>query len=155
MNNLQVEHDDEKEKKPKIKYIICNDEDDEKPKHRKEKKMSPEYVFVFDDLGAEMRNPAVNLLLKTNRHYRCKVILSSQYVNDLMPESLKQIDYFLLFGGHSIDKLEKIYKDADLPVTFDLFLQLYKNATENKFNFLYIDTRDIKFRKNFNVEYQM
>src|SRR5205823_3520629 len=100
-------------------------------------------------------NPAVNILLKTNRHYKCKVILSSQYVNDLMPESLKQIDYFLLFGGHSIDKLEKIYKDADLPINFELFLKLYENATSAKYNFLYIDVRDVSFRKNFSHIYTL
>lgn len=155
VNGLQVA-DVEEEEKPKLRFIVSNnDNDDQKPKSKKETKISPEYVFVFDDLGNELRNPLIDQLLKTNRHYKSKVILSSQYVNDLKPESRRQIDYYLLFGGHSIDKVQTIYTDADLPIDFDLFLKLYQNATTNKFNFFYVDVRDVVFKKNFNYLYQI
>jgi len=155
INTLQGESDNKNEiEKPAIKFINAeSDDEDEKPK--KEKKISPECIFVFDDLGTEIRNPIVNLLLKTNRHYKCKVILSSQYINDLMPEARKQIDYYLLFGGHSSEKLETIFSDADLPIKIDLFEQLYKNATKEKYSFLYIDVRDVIFRKNFDKIYEL
>jgi hypothetical protein len=160
VQKLQDEYDhedDEKEKKPnerrRFKLIVADDDEDDKPKPRKEKKLSPEYIFVFDDMGTQLRSPSVSQLLKTNRHYKSKVILSSQYVNDLMPDSRAQIDYYLIFGKNSEEKLEIIYKAADLPIEFDLFLSLYYDATKNTFNFFYVDVRDVKFRKNFNHEY--
>jgi hypothetical protein len=51
------------------------------------------------------------------------------------------------------DKLEKIHEDLDLHLPFDLFEELYENATNKKYNFLYIDTRSEEFRRNFNARY--
>ena len=48
---------------------MYNDENEKKPP--KEKKMSPEIIFVFDDQGSEMRSPIIDTLLKTNRHFKC------------------------------------------------------------------------------------
>jgi hypothetical protein len=50
-------------------------------------------------------------LLKWNRHYKAKVIISSQWLHDLLPESRKQIDLFLIFKGFPAKKLAEIYKD--------------------------------------------
>lgn len=150
---LEIE-DEDKPKKPKVRVIEGGDDEPEK-KPRKEKKISPEIIFVFDDQGNEMRSPMIYELLKMNRHFKCKCIISCQYVNNLTPESLKQVDYFLVFGGQSVDKLEKIHKDADLPIEFDLFIRLYQNATQDKFHFLYIDTRDVTFRKDFTHRYEL
>jgi len=147
------ESDEDKLEKPK--KVLEGFDEETKKKERKEKKISPEIIFVFDDQGNEMRSQIIYELLKMNRHMKCKCIISCQYVHNLTPEALKQCDYFLVFGGNSIDKLEKIVKDADLPIDFDLFLKLYENATKEKYNFLYIDTRDIKFRKNFNKEFKL
>jgi hypothetical protein len=83
------------------------------------------------------------------------VILSSQYVNDLSPESRKQIDYWILFGGHKIEKLTTIYNDADLNIPLETFLSLYNHATDEKYSFLYIDTRESKFRKDFDKSYKI
>ncbi len=68
----------------------------------------------------------------------------------VLPEGLKQMDYFLLFKGHSSDKIEKIYKDADVSISLSLFEQMYKYATKEKYSFLYVDTRNDTFRINFN-----
>lgn len=145
--------DDDDEKKEPAKYIEVDSDDDDKPR-RKPKKLAPEMIFVFDDLGDELRIPSVNQLLKTNRHYKCKVIISSQYPNDLTPQALKQMDYCILFGGHSQDKLEIFFNHYDLHIPFTQFCALYNDATSKKYNFLYIDRNDQRFRKNFNCAYQ-
>lgn len=159
VKSLQIEESkrfDKKDKdknveKPK-KYINIDDSDDEsEEKPKKEKKLSPEYIFVFDDIGSELRDPSIDQLLKTNRHFKSKVILSSQYVNDLKPESRKQIDYWILFKGHTEDKLSTIFKDSDIDIEFEKFEELYKTATKEDYNFLYIDTRTDTFRKTFNT----
>jgi hypothetical protein len=124
-----------------------------KKKPRKSKYRMPDYIIVLDDLSNQMKAKSLETLLKKNRHYFSKVIMSTQYIHDLRPESLKQLDYWLVYGHQPIDKLQKIYKDTDLSIDFGLFYQMYKDATSQKFGFLYIDTNNMVFRKNFNKEY--
>ncbi len=113
---------------------------------------SPEVIFCFDDLSHELRDEAINLLVKTNRHIHCKVIMSCQWIHDLLPEAIKQVDYLLLFKGLDSKKLEKVIKDADLSINLELLKKVYENATSEPFNFLYIDRFD-HFRKNFDKQY--
>jgi len=131
-------------------YIDLEDDEKEKKKRKSKFKM-PEYVIVLDDLSNEVKSPSLNTLLKKNRHFKCKVIISSQWIHDFRPEALKQMDYWLILKGQSMAKLEKIYKDADLSITFDRFVNIYKESTTEKFSFLYIDGVNMLFRRNFNM----
>ena len=120
---------------------------------KKIKKIKPlEYIFIFDDLGSAMRHASIGNLLKTNRHYHAKVFISTQYITDLQPAALKQLDYFLCFRSFSEDKLEDIHRHLDLSIEFPEFLKIYRYATEKPYSFLYVDVRNDKFRKNFNEE---
>lgn len=110
-------------------------------------------VFIFDDVSNELYNKHIAQLLKTNRHYLAKVILSSQYVQDLAPSSRKQIDYWLLFGGHSVDKLEIIHRDCDTRLPFKKFVELYKKITSEPYAFLLIDVAEDGYRKNFDQDF--
>jgi hypothetical protein len=127
--------------------------DAEKPKSGKQ--IAPETIFVFDDLGSDLRNPSISQLVKTNRHEKCKVILSTQYITDLQPQALKQIDFCMLFKAFGEDKLQKMHELFDLSVPWKSFLALYHYATESPFSFLFIDVRSEKFRMNFNVALDM
>jgi hypothetical protein len=122
------------------------------PKKAGKDVQAPDDIFVFDDLGADLRHPSITQLLKTNRHERCKVILSSQYLTDLQPAAIKQIDFCLLFKSFGKDKLEKMYEHLDLSINMNQFQQLYDYATSAPFSFLYIDVRAEQFRKNFNTK---
>lgn len=131
------------------------DDDTEKKKKKKEKYRSPEYLIVFDDLSDEIRNSReVAKLLKNGRHF-AKVVISSQYLKDLRPEARTNIDYFILFKGLDKKTLEEVFRNAKLSVTFPAFESLYKDATSEKYSFLYIDTRENKFRKNFDSQYEV
>ena len=70
-------------------------------------------------------------LLKKNRHCKTKLIISSQWIHDLLPESRKQIDLFLIFKGFTERKLQEIKKDCDSGLPFQTFFQIYKKATSN------------------------
>lgn len=131
------------------------EESEEQKASRPPKYLAPDYIFLFDDLSSELKSPALETLLKSNRHYKCKTIISTQYIHDIRPEALKQMDIWILFKGQPIKKLEKIYQDADISIPFELFVQIYKNATKKKYSFLYIDTRNDKFRKNFSTMYNI
>lgn len=127
------------------------DMQDLKEREYKPKKIAVRMCMIFDDLGGELKNPAYVKLLKTNRHFGM-TITSSQYMNDILPESRKQIDVLLLFKGHSNDKLEIIHKDTDLCLPLDQFIDLYKTITGQNYTFLYIDTRNESYRKNFDKQ---
>ena len=138
---------------PRI-FVEEKEEEQDKPKKkRKSKYQAPEYIIVFDDLADELKTPSLFTLLKKNRHYKTKIIISSQWINDLFPQSRKQLDLIMLFKGFNEKKLEEIHKDCDTRVPLETFLKIYKIATKKPFSFLYIDTRSDTFRRNFNREF--
>ena len=154
----QVSEDEEKKEESEEEEKIINFHEDEdylsfKIKKRKPKKVAPKLLFIFDDFSAELKDKNIVKLLKEHRHFKSKVIISSQYPYDLLPESRTQMDYWLLFAGHPEEKLEAIYKDCDLSIPFDLFNKMYKMATEKKYHFFYIDRNLEKFRQDFNQEF--
>jgi len=131
------------------------DDEEGNSKTPKEKYRTPEYIVVFDDLSDEIRNSGlVAKLLKNGRHF-CKIIISSQYFKDLKPEARNNIDYFILFKGLDKQVLTDVYRAAKLSVDFDTFLRIYHDATSERYNFLYIDSRENKFRRNFTHEYMI
>jgi hypothetical protein len=111
--------------------------------------LAAEYIIIIDDLGAETRNKAITQLLKTNRHYKCKVLISSQNLEDLTPSAIRNLDYLLLFGGLPTDKLQKIKEQLLLDIDYEKLVQIYKIITSKKYNFLYIDIRNELLRQNF------
>jgi len=145
INELQAKVEGDE---PKEKSILDSDSEDEEPK-RKSKYQSPEYIFIFDDLSTELKSNTIPRLLKVNRHFLSKTIISSQWLNDLHPMSRKQQDYLILFRGHPEKKLEEIYRDANLSIPMEKFWQIYKFATEQPFSFLYVDCASGEFRRNF------
>lgn len=141
-----------KEKKESI--ILC-DTDEEDDEEEKTKFRTPEYMIILDDLSTELKSTSLISLLKKNRHFKSKIIISSQYWNDLRPESRKQMDNILIFKSIPENKLKEIYHDADLAVSYPTFVKLYKFATKEPFSFLYIDCNDNIFRRNFNYKFNV
>jgi hypothetical protein len=117
--------------------------------------ITPEVIIITDDLSNELKTPSLRAFFKRNRHYRCLNIVSTQWLQDLLPESLKQFDNLLLFKGLTLEKLEKVKDDADLSIDIDRLSAIYRSATERPFSFLYIDTRLEQYRRNFNERYNV
>lgn len=126
---------------------------DDKKKRKESKYQAPEYMIIFDDLSNELKSRSLVSLLKFNRHFKSKIIISSQWLHDLLPDSRKQIDLFLIFKGFPEKKMELIYKDCDSAIPFELFYQIYKKSTKRRFSFMYIDTRSDSFRCNFDRQF--
>ena len=123
-------------------------------KVRKPKKIACKYLLIFDDISSQLRNNTLlTKLLKMGRHFKCTVIISSQYIHDLEPQALENIDYYLLLKGHRGEKIKKVYEYSDPVITFENFLQLYKTATQDNYNFFYVDKNNSSYRKNFNEEF--
>ena len=125
------------------------------PRKSKKKAIEPNYLVILDDLGTECRHPSVTQLLKTNRHYHAKVIISSQHATDLDLASRRQLDYMLLLGGIPRDKLTLIYNSGDFNIQLNEFIDLYGDATAVKYSFMYCDITGGTYRKNFNKQYSI
>ena len=88
-NDLETKEEEErikldKSQQPKPKMVLFPVEESKERKERKPKKLAPEYIFVFDDLGNDLRHPSITQLFKTSRHYKAKVIVSSQSLKVLI-----------------------------------------------------------------------
>ena len=146
VQELSVEEEPQPKKVPNFLDSDDEEEEEKPPKYR-----APEYVIILDDLSTELKSKSITGLLKKNRHFRSKILISSQHLNDLLPEGRKQIDYFILFRGHPMKKIEEIHRDADISIPLDEFYRVYKFATEEPYSFLYVDCASGEFRRNFNT----
>lgn len=122
-----------------------------KKKKKKKKLLAPEWLFIFDDISQELKNPSIATFMKQHRHWGASAIISSQYVKDLTPSAVSQIDYFFTFKNFSLEKLLHIHKLLDLSIEFDDFLNLYYYATKEPFKFMYVNVRTEEIRKGFNT----
>lgn len=141
---------------PKSKIKLLKMDEDEivvEKKKPKTNKLAPELIFIFDDVSEELTNTkSFRSLLKKNRHYKSKVVISSQDPTDLYPDARSMIDLWIIFKHHNEKKLETIHKSSGSNLPFDLFTKLYKNCTEGNYNFLWFDKNKNKYRQNFDLE---
>ena len=89
---------------------------------------SIDYIFIFDNIGQELRSKTISTLLKKNRHLHITNIISSQYWNDIDKQGRLQLDYVLLFRNHPEDKLREIYRDLDISISLNMFLNIYNEV---------------------------
>jgi hypothetical protein len=157
VEDLQQEADPQTEKENNKNNLLLFDEpeSEEEEKEKDSKYRAPEYMIILDDLSTELKSKSLVSLLKKNRHFKSKIIISSQYWNDLLPESRKQLDYILLFKSMPENKLKEIYRDADLSIDYETFLKLYRYSTKEPYNFFYIDCVNDEYRKNFNMKFNL
>ena len=139
-----------------VKKLIYDGQDEPEKKERKSRKISPEHIFVCDDISHELKNPALYKLLKNGRHLKASVYLSFQYPNDLLPQGWKNCEYAICFKSFSQDKLEHIHKHLDLTIQMEKFIELYNYVMKDRgYDFLFIDVKNEKFRKNFNKKLEI
>lgn len=142
------------EDEPPRQIILCNEDSEDETGKPPENN----YLIIFDDLSEELQNKYITFLLKRNRHFKARIILSSQWYNDISKGGRKQIDYILAYPRLPLDKLESLRREAGIDCGRDQFEKIYREATapdtpgEKSYNFLYIDTVGDTFRKNFNDE---
>ena len=57
-----------------------------------------------------------------------------------------------MFPALPLEKVESIQKELDLNIPKKKFYEMYEKATSEKYNFLFVDVRNGKYRKNFNTQ---
>lgn len=117
----------------------------------------PEYLFIFDDLSMELKHSqSVVSLLKDSRHLKAKVLISSQAWTDVPKNARGQFDYYILYKGVPLEKLQDIYDESALStITYKQFESVYHTVTEKKFCFLYIDKSAERFRQNLDTSIEI
>ena len=157
LQEIAADSDEEKPSVPvpAIPHVSLKEPPPESKKPTKLKYRAPEYIIILDDLSDELKKKSVETLLKKNRHFKCKVIISSQWLNDITPAALVQMSIMCLLRGFSVDKLLEFHSKARLNVSTERFVEMYKDATSEPFGFLYIDMDKGKYRNRFDREYSI
>lgn len=127
----------------------------EPKKGKGEKLITPDHIFVFDDLSNDLHNKHISKLLAKNRHYKLKTFFSCHSVNNLEPQAIGCIDTFHLFRAIPNTRIDELKEKADITFKNDnkhtsKLQEIYDFATKEPFSFLTIDRNDGSFRKNFN-----
>lgn len=125
------------------------------PKPRKPKKISTRFCLILDDASDFLRDKRLVSLMKKSRHYKCTIILSSQYLNDISPAQHKNVVIHLLFPGLSEEKLSEVYRNCDMSISFNQLKDMYLTASEGQYSFFYMNCRDDDYRKRFNQKFML
>ena len=158
IQNPEVISDDEEHEEqgetvlmPNGSVMIMPKKPRKKKKKKEPEKLSPKWVFIFDDIpGKELRHNALNYVMRA-RHFKIRTFILTQHLSNISPLVRKQIATCLLFRSFSKDKLQMIYEDLDIELDFKTFEELYKYATKDPYSFLTYDVYKQIFRKNFNT----
>lgn len=139
---------------PVVRQEEKKEEKEEEKKNKKEL-LTPKNIFIFDDLSEDLRHKSVSKLITKNRHYKLKTFFSCHGINNLKPMALSSVDVFHLFPNLPEDKIEELKEKVNISFKGDnkkrgKLNELYDFATQEPYNFLYIDRKNNKYRKNFN-----
>lgn len=126
--------------------------EEEKDKIKKANKYYSKFLFVIDDLAEILKDKILQKIIFKHRHYLTSIILVSQYYKSLSVGIRTNADFLCIYGNIGDDALKKIYDEHinNNKLLYEDFLNYYKQITEQKYNFMYINNLDI--RKNLNYQ---
>lgn len=113
------------------------------------KKPNEHVLLILDDCLGMIPNTQMNKLVSKYRHYCISVIITTQSfraVNNIIRTCATG---YILFKNSNNKEIQKM--DDEFSGSFENFLDLYKEATKEKYNFLFLDFRNIKAYKNFDT----
>ncbi len=118
--------------------------------------LRPYTIIIYDDIGNMLRkdNNISNFIVKS-RHYKICNIMSNQYYNDIEKKIRENCNIVCLMQNISPERLKDIYDDIDIGVDKKLFLEIYKDATWNEYNFLSINVNKGELYKNLDYKYEI
>jgi len=98
-------------------------------------------LLILDDISPELQSKDLARFVKVNRHHRTRIIISSQYLNDLSKTVRSQVDYAIVFKGMEDRKMKELRRGLDLGISDEELLEKYKKMTEKPYSFMTIDVR--------------
>ena len=115
-------------------------------------------LIVFDDLVNEKNQKPMEQYFIRARKLNCSMIYISQSYYAVPKMIRNNINYLIIKQVSSMKNLTMISREYDLGMTKDTLIDIYKDATQKKTDFLMIDIDadpKEKFRKNFNDIYDV
>lgn len=130
-------------------------EKDKEIRLEKKRKKAPKIIFLFDDLSDIMRDKSIFKLASKMRHFKAMAIYSVHNIVNLAPNALRMMHYCICLNKQSPDKISELANK--LGISFDkdkgkqsYLEELYRQCCEGSpYNFMLIDRKNNKFRKNF------
>ncbi len=124
-----------------------------------EKYIYAKSILIIDDVKEFLRDPKMYELASKIRHYKAHLFILSQYYKDIAPALRSQLRFLILFKGWGQDQLKDIYKTYITNISFQKFLELYTDATEDTnishHNCLYVSLIGKEYRENLNIKYDI
>jgi hypothetical protein len=118
------------------------DTPDDKRKHK---------LIVLDDMIEYFSNHSkLNTLPALSRHYKLSFIVCSQVYVGLPVKLRKNAGAYMVFKIYNNKDLKTL--EDEVGVNFGNFLENYHKATDEKYNFLYINNREMELYHNFKTE---
>lgn len=149
----QEQEDKMKDAKPIYPFIKPYQTVVQVKKPKRKKYRVPRNMIIIDDQNrAALRSPCVVDLVKKARHYKSKVIISSQATIHLMPDVWDNLWLVCLWHGISKRYIKAAHERLRTDLTIDEFEALYNAVTEDsKRSFLSYYPLTNEFRHNFDL----
>lgn len=126
-------------------------EKEEKDKERPDR--VPKRYVILDDLSIpELHDSSVDTALKKTRHYKARVIISSQHIMHISKTAFGQLTAVLLWRGFSMDYIKSLVDGRlTVPLDYKRFYALYKEMTKEDFAFISVYQSDEQIRFKFDM----
>jgi hypothetical protein len=114
-----------------------------KPKEERE----PILIVLDDCLDYLKKSKRLDSLPSYSRHYNISIIITSQVYNALPTKLRKNASAYLIARIYNYKDLQNI--EEEIGANFHNFRENYDIATKDKYNFLFVDNREIELWHNF------
>ena len=128
-------------------------------KHNQLKTMADRILLICDDqVGSDLfLGPLKKYFVGANtrhRHHSASIIMVSQGYKEIPKTIRTGWTCLLLYKIGNMKELEVIYEEFSMDLTWDEWIEVYREATNEKHSFLFIDMygdEDMRLRKGFDV----
>lgn len=109
-----------------------------------------QYLLVIDDLALTLKDKEIQKQIARHRHLHLSIIITCQRLKMVPPLVRNNISHCVLFK--TLNKQEVEYLNEVVNINKDVFEEILKYGTKDKYDFLFIDIDRLRFIKNFTEE---
>jgi len=109
-----------------------------------------QYLLVIDDLALSLKDKEIQKHIARHRHAHLSIIITCQRLKMVPPLVRNNISHCVLFK--TLNKQEVEYLNEVVNINKDIFEEILKYGTKDKYDFLFIDIDRLRFIKNFSEE---
>lgn len=116
-------------------------------KSKSKEEREPILIVLDDCLDYLKKSKRLDSLPSYSRHYNISIIITSQVYNALPTKLRKNASAYLIARIYNYKDLQNI--EEEIGANFHNFRENYDIATKEKYNFLFVDNREIELWHNF------